>query len=301
VIPFQPLLARDLADQTTIAQALAPASPADPQPGTGQASAKADQDPDEPKPASKDQVAATTPPSVGSDREDLEPLIEMQQRTLRRTQLLKLKAEAELTRVEKEQPKDAEKKVLEPSSGKNDPAAAGAAAPKPIDPKELKAGYQKAIGLAPRAVEQMERALKLLKAKDSPAAYPRAEEARKILEEIQKSQPKEVQQDQKQQQDDKKNDDKQKQDQKDQQKDDQQKKDQQKKDEKQKEEEKKKQEDSKNSGEQKQEQKQQEPQVSRDRIEEALRKVRERQQEKRDRDRAMKVRAFGRAPVEKDW
>jgi Ca-activated chloride channel family protein len=41
--------------------------------------------------------------------------------------------------------------------------------------------------------------------------------------------------------------------------------------------------------------------VSRDQIEEALRKVRERQQEKRERDRKMKARVFGRAPVEKDW
>ncbi len=55
------------------------------------------------------------------------------------------------------------------------------------------------------------------------------------------------------------------------------------------------------SDEQKQDQKQPQPQVSRDRIEEALRKVRERQQEKRERDRKMKARVFGRVPVEKDW
>ena len=39
----------------------------------------------------------------------------------------------------------------------------------------------------------------------------------------------------------------------------------------------------------------------RDQIEEALRKVRERQQEKRERDRKMNARVFGRVPVEKDW
>ena len=43
------------------------------------------------------------------------------------------------------------------------------------------------------------------------------------------------------------------------------------------------------------------PQMSSDRIEEALRKVRERQQEKRDRDRQLKMQAIGRTPVDKDW
>ncbi len=36
-------------------------------------------------------------------------------------------------------------------------------------------------------------------------------------------------------------------------------------------------------------------------MESVLRKVRERQQEKRERDRMIKARAFGRVPVEKDW
>ena len=119
-------------------------------------------------------------------------------------------------------------KSADPSAGKNDPQDAGAAKPKPVDPKQIKAGYQKAIELAPRAVEQMERAVKSLKQKDPQAAYPPAEEARKILEEIQKAQPRQDQQDQKQQDQNKKNDDQQKQDQKDQQKKDEQKKDQQK-------------------------------------------------------------------------
>ena len=82
---------------------------------------------------------------------------------------------------------------------KNDPPDAGGAQSKPVDPKEMKAGYQKAIELAPKAVEQMERAVKSLKQKDPPAAYPPAEEARKILEEIQKAQPKQDQQDRRQQ------------------------------------------------------------------------------------------------------
>ena len=41
--------------------------------------------------------------------------------------------------------------------------------------------------------------------------------------------------------------------------------------------------------------------MSPDRIEDALRKVRERQQEKRERDREMRARIIGRTPVEKDW
>ena len=160
---------------------------------------------------------------------DLEPLTELEQRTLRRTQLLKLKAEAELLRLEKNPPTNPEKKTHEPSPAPNGPTP-GAPQPKPVDPKELKAGYQKAIELAPKAADQMDRAVKALKQKDAKAAYPPAEEARKILEEIQKAQPKQDQQDQKQQQEDQKKNDQQKQDQKDQKNDDQQKKDQQKND-----------------------------------------------------------------------
>ncbi len=229
---------------------------------------------------------------------------------MRRTQLLKLKAEAELTRMEKAPPPTAEPKGQGAGGGKNDPQAAGPAQAKPVDPKAIKAGYQKAIELAPRATDQMEHVVKSLKQKDAQSAYPPAEQARKILEEIQKAQPKDKEKDQKQQdQEKKKNEDqekkdKQKEQQKDQQKKDQQKKeeekkDQEKKDEQKKDAEKKKQEETSKSDEQKAEQKQQ--QVSPDRIEEALRKVRERQQEKRERDKLTKARVFGTIPVEKDW
>src|SRR5262249_7884099 len=119
-----------------------------------------------------------------------------------------------------------------PATKQGQPPDASATAPKPVDPKEVRAGYQKAIELGPKAVEQMERVLKSLKQKEPQAAYPPAEEARKILEEIQKAQPKQDQQDQKKQEQDKKNEnqDQKKQDQKDQQNRDEQKKDQQKKD-----------------------------------------------------------------------
>ena len=306
VIPFRALLARDLADQTMIAQSLAPAPPTDLKSESGK---KADDE-------KASQSAGTGPASLGSESEDLAPLAELQERTQRRTQLLKLKAEAELARMENSPPPEAAEKKPEPSSGKDEPKDAQSAKPKPVDPKLVKAGYQKAIELSPRAVEQMDRAAKSLKQKDRPNAYPPAEAARKILEDIQKAQPKEDQQDQKKQEQDKKNEDQQKKDQEqkdqpkkdDQQKKDQQKKDQQKKDQEEKkpdepkkEQEQKKPGESKKSDEQKKEQQQPEPQVSRDRIEEALRKVRERQQEKRERDRKMKVRVLGRVPVEKDW
>jgi hypothetical protein len=257
---------------------------------------------DESNPASKGRSASTGHAALATERDDLAPLSEIQQRTLRRTQLLKLKAEAELARVEKSPPPDAGQKRRDPTSGKEEPRDTGPSKQQPVDPKQLRAGYQKAIELAPRAVEQMERAVKLLKQKDPQTAYPPAEKARKILEEILKAQPRQDQQDQ-----NKKNEDQQKKDQKDQQKNHQQKKDQQKdageKQDQQKkdQDEQKKQQEPNQPDQKQQDQKQPQPQVSRDRIEEALRQVRERQQDKRERDRRMKARVFGRLPVEKDW
>ncbi len=315
VIPFHPLLARDLADQTTTAQSLAPAPAALSKSESDEAARPKDPPRDDTAPAPKAQSQAAASPSLGAEREDLGPLTERQERTLRRTRLLKIKAEAELQQLEKSQAAGAETPGHGASpSGKAEPPGAGPGQPKPVDPKQIKAGYEKAIELAPQAVEQMDQAVKALNRKAPQAAYPPAERARALLEEIHKAQPKNDEQDKKQQEQNKKNEDQQKKDQqkdlqKDQQKKDQEKKDQQKdqqkkdeqKDQEKKDQEKKQQDDSKKSDEQKQQQKQQEPQVSRDRIEEALRKVRERQQEKRERDRMMKARYFGRAPVEKDW
>jgi Ca-activated chloride channel homolog len=313
VIPFHPLLAHDLADQTMIAKSLAPVPPTDAKSETNEPSGKSDQ---QNKPAPKSPPANTGQTALATEREDLAPLTEIQERTLRRTQLLKLKAEAELARPDPPQSPAGQQKGQAPPSGKDDPNDADAAKSKPVDPKQIKAGYQKAIELAPKAVEQMERAVKSLKQKDPQTAYPPAEEARKILEEIQKAQPNDDKQDQNKnndeqkkqdQKDQQKNDQQKKDDQekKDQQKKDQEKKDQEKKDQEKKDQEQKKQEEPNKSDEQKQKQDQKkeqpQPQVSRDRIEEALRKVRERQQEKRERDRVMKARMIGRAPVEKDW
>lgn len=278
VIPFHPLLARDLADQTTVAQTLAPASATD----------------------EKAPAPTAGPRAVGTASEELAPTTRLQERTHRRTQLLKLKAEAEQERLEKAPPPAA-------------PAPRDKAAPAPQpDPAQLKAGYQKAIELAPRAVAQMELALKALKQTDRQGASAPAEEARKILEEIQKAQPKNEPPDQKKQEP-KKDKDQQKQESKDQQKNeskkDQSKKDEQKKDEPKKDESRK-QEPKKDQSKKEESKKEQnsgksdapkKEQASRDEIESVLRKVRERQQEKRERDRVMRVRAYGRVPVEKDW
>jgi Ca-activated chloride channel family protein len=306
VIPFHALLARDLADQTKIAQSLAPVAD-DSKSATDKPADDKGRRRDEAKPVSKSSPASTANSAITTAREDLAPISEIQERTLRRTQLLKLKAEAELARLERTPPGDDGQKGQNPVSPKKEPHDAGPAKPKPVDPKELKAGYQKAIELAPRAVEQMERTVNSLKRNDAQAAYPPAEEARKILDELQKAQPRQDQRDQKQQDQNKKNDDQQNQEQKqqDQAKNDQNKKDQKPNNENPKQEEQKqnkKQQEPNDENPKQEEQKQKpQPQVSRDRIEEALRKVRERQQEKRERDRVMKARAFGRLPVEKDW
>jgi len=57
---------------------------------------------------------------LATESEDLARLTEIQQRTLRRTQLLKLKAEAELARLEKPPPPATELKGHDPSSGQAD-------------------------------------------------------------------------------------------------------------------------------------------------------------------------------------
>ncbi len=196
VIPFSALLARDLADQTQIARTLEPAAASDSKREEDKPADETSTDSDDTKSAAPDESSRDVHQALSSESEDLFPLAEQQERTSRRTQLLKLKAEAELERLEKSPPSAA----TQPPEDDSEPADddAGKAHPKPIDPEQLKAGFQKAIDLAPQAVEQMERAAKSLKQKDRESAYPPAEEARKILEEIQKAQPKQEQPEQKQ-------------------------------------------------------------------------------------------------------
>lgn len=277
VVPFHPLLAKELAEQTTIARSLNPAKP-----GSGS-------DPD----LKPDETTATpADPPLEIAAEDLVKLAESQERTLKKSRLLAPKAEAELGRLESAPPA-----VSPNGADPNGPPAQPEGAQQP-DPEEVKAGYRKAIELAPQAVEQMEAAITALGQKDRPGAAQHTEEARRILEEIQGAQPKnkqDQQQQDKDKQDQQKDDQKQQQDQQDKQDKDQ------KSDGKQDKDKDKQPEDLKSQQPKENDPKQQPQQVSQDRIEDALRKVRERQQEKRDRDRKLKAQVLGRAPVDKDW
>lgn len=284
LIPFHPLLAKDLAEQTVIAKSLNPVSDNEQQLEQPNADnvAKPDQNELE-EPAKNPQPAAqkTTgsgPPRLEIDDANLSELAESQERTLKKTRLLAPKAEAELQRLENSPAPE-----IVGNGKPDDPTKA----PQPqVDPEQMKAGYRKAIELAPKAVEQMEAAANSLRQKDRPSAAQQAEAARKILEEIQQAQPRNEPQDKqdKQQNDDQKSQQENKPDEK--QKQDEQKSEDQKSDQQQ---------------DEKPQQQKPQPQVSHDRVEDALRKVRERQQEKRERDRKFKAQVFGRTPVDKDW
>jgi len=296
VVPFHPLLAKELNDQTAIARKLIPeaTSPAQNENAENQET-KTQEEASANVSAETTKVESpnsTTPKQLLEiNDEDFSTLTDSQSKTLRKARLLAPKAEAELSRVES-QPATPLETV--------DPNAPQPSSPQPpVDPEKVKEGLQKAIELAPRVVEAMESAIEQLKKKDSMSAGTHAEEARRILEEIQKAQPKNEDQN------------------KDQEKKDQQEKQDQKKDDKKQEDEKKPEEEKpkdkksddkksddekENKDEKKDPNKQPKPQqVSKDRIEEALRKVRERQQEKQERDRETRMKVIGRAPVDKDW
>jgi hypothetical protein len=352
VIPFHPLLAKELSDQTAIAEQLAPLnttpSPSNEEPESSASSLPEGFVPISPpadasekttetkKPAENTENSSTqagsAPFSPGAEFNDSEllRLLEQQSKTLRKSRLLAPKAQAELSRRETN-PAEAVSAAPVPEVTTDTDPASPTPAPQ-VDPEKIKLGLQKAVELSPKAAEAMEVAVDHLQRKDPKSAAASAEEARRILEEIQNAQPEQPQQDQdKQKQDKQKNDDQQKENQ---QNDDNKKSQDQKQDSKQKQNEKKqgedqqekknddqkKQSDQKKNEEQKRDQEKsgnksddsknksqasdsnsEQPQVSPDRIEEALRKVRERQQEKRERDREMRARIIGRTPVEKDW
>ncbi|MCY3024532.1 MAG: hypothetical protein NTW87_36620, partial [Planctomycetota bacterium] len=286
VVPFHALLGRDLQDQTAITHTLKPDS--------GEEEQKAGEGNKEKKP--DDKTAAGTPPpgtagQTGSGTqapaqapapvsdEDVGELAELQEKTAHRTELLKAKADAELKQVEQMPQPPAQPN---PPPGPKDPKTDDSKQPQgpaPVDPEKLKEGYRKAVELAPKAVEKMNSAAGKLRGKKTEAAYPDAEEARKILEEIAKAQPKNEQQKQQDKKDqEKKDQDKQKQDEQ-------------------------KKQDEKKEEEQKQEKQQEEQrQMTQDQINAVLRKVREREKEKHERDEKMKAMILGGTPgVEKDW
>ncbi len=309
VIPFHPLLAKELAEQTSIAKTLNPnARPdanSDMQPDEAKPDEVASLDTkphegptkalaDEPQAESNEKRTTPEPQELAVNDVDFVELTKVQEKTLRRARLLAPRAEIELEQLESQMTAANDASVVKPDDP--DPSVQASE----VDPEEMKAGFQKAIELAPKAVEHMEAATKHLKQKNRTSAAKDAEDARRILEEIQKAQPKnkndQQDQDQKEQEQNQK-DDQQQGSEKDKEKDEN--KDQQKPDEKQQEEnesESKKEED--NQG---QKDQQQQAKVSPDRIEEALRKVRERQEEKREKDREFKAQILGRLPVDKDW
>lgn len=253
--------------------------------------------------------------------------IREQERVLARTITLQPKAESMLA------------ELLSSNSTDDDKAERLEGQIAPEQKEEIERFLKKAIELSPKAVTEIRSAIESLNQNDGAESLVHAREARRILEEIQKEQPKEEnqQQDKQQQQDqDSSSDQEQSQDkdseQQDQQKDNKDRdssseadnrKDSDKKEGEQKEakdsEKEPESDKDKKSGDDAEKNKDKEKsdgndkksaseqsakddkKPSQDRIAEALRKVREREAEKRDRDRQRRLKAYGQLSVEKDW
>ncbi|MCY2984507.1 MAG: hypothetical protein NTY15_12860 [Planctomycetota bacterium] len=305
VVPFQPLLSKELSEQIQIAKQLTPdlASDARKDEAATEDSSKTNGEKSEAVEESGQQ-----PQSLVVDEKDWTALLERQELALRKTRLLGPKAESELAQFESQPKPEA---AVPNDATSSDPVGVGDASTgsqSKVDPEAIRAGYKKAIELAPKAAEEMESAVKQLGNRNREQAANHAEEARRILQEIQDAQPKNPQQDQKDQdKQQEKNEPQEKEDgekkseekekEKQDSKDEQEKRDE--KDQDKKEGKKSGEEDKKEKG--KKDEQRQESKVSQNRIEEALRRVREREQEKRERDRELKARVMGRAPVDKDW
>lgn len=330
VIPFRPLLIKELAEQTGIVKSLLPEStPAledksnNIEPIENELAKNTDgrskvEDPKNEKetiekPSEDETDRSQAIPKAASKLivltdEQAKQLAEQQAKVLQKAKLLSPKAEAELEREEKRPPPtDADSPSTDAASSsvdsKSNPTnAKDSTTPESDDSDKLKAGLKKAIELAPKAVDAMEEALKSLKKRDNFTAGSHAEEARRILDEILKAQPKN-EQDKNNQQDQKneKQEDDKNQSQSES-KQDQQKQDDQQKEPESKEENKTQDKQEEKKDEQSNEAKQPKPQqIAQDKMEEALRKVRERQEEKRDRDREMRMRMIVPGKVDKDW
>ena len=272
IVSFHPLLAKELSDQTSLVR------------GIGTTSVDESQNRVE-QPDKRDEVDPTPSQGLTMDEPDWIHLQESQEKSLRKARLLAPKAEAELSQLENQPQPDNTSQEKDPTlpidPSQKEPQQEQI---KKVDPEEIKAGLRKAIELAPKAVVEMESASKQIRRNDRVQASIHAEEARRILQEIQDSQPKNPQQDQQDQpKDDQKNEDQKDKDEKKDKSDDQ-----------------KEQEDQKKPD-NKEQQKPKLNQVSKDRMEDALRKVREREQEKHERDRELRARILGRTPVDKDW
>jgi Ca-activated chloride channel homolog len=329
VIPFRPLLAKELDDQTKIATALRPAPETDTadEPNsdkllTDKSTSDESQSKDEPSRLDK---------TLRSENE-MGSLASSQQKIFRKAKLLGPKAAAELEALKNQ----ASSPKVDPADT-NDAQAADDSTKQSspdspqVDPELIKTGLQKAIELAPEAVQAMQAAVKKLIANDTKEAAALAEQARRILQEIQDAQPpnqdkkdshdqEKSQEQDKQNQQDEQNQEKQSdsKDQKsppkdpsenqpgkqpenkkpDQKEPDQKEPDQKEPDQKEPDDKSAEQEQSSQS----KDSKSQKPQsMSKDRIEDTLRRVRERQQEKRERDRTQRARVIGPATVDRDW
>jgi Ca-activated chloride channel homolog len=202
VIPFRPLLDRELQEQTSMARMLSSGEEA----GSAEESAfeNSNEDTTQLPPASASESAASPTPALPSPAspspaspsqspvaqdpatlqiadEDFEKLRESQDRILRKARLLKPKAEAELS--------DLENQTAEQSQPSAVPVSPDQEVVTPEDTEKQKEGLRRAIELAPRAVDEMQLATESLQSRDREKSFLHAEEARRILEEIQKSQP----------------------------------------------------------------------------------------------------------------
>ena len=303
--PFGVTLQRDFDEQTKIVGTL--------DPNAIEVEKKAD---------SKEAPTAKEKPEL--NKEQIEELAEFQSDVRRRTEALTYKAEKELTMLEKNAPpadggatkEKKEKEWLTLEDVEREEAqkkkALSAQPPKdakpedadaPPDPAAIKKGLEKAIELAPKAAEKMNLAAGQLNKQERDAALPDAVEARRILKEILDAQPKQKKKDQKQ--DDKKEQQKKDQEQGKQEqnkdKQDQKKKDDEKKqdEEQQKKDQEKKDQGKQQSGKQGQEKQQS---MSKEQAEELLRKVQEREMQRRKVKADEKQAIYGRLRgVEKDW
>jgi hypothetical protein len=275
------LLERDLATQTSIAHTLEPETAEEEEAKKEESGQKKTEEKEAAK-KTEEKSLATIQNAKSKIQNELpdeqtSELAEEQEHTGRRTDLLKLKAEAELKRMEQVPQPQASPAQPQPVPPAPQPGPAArqdgdkklAQPGAPPSPDQIKDGLRKAVELAPKAVEKMNAAAGSLRSKKPDAAYPDAEEARKILDEIAKAQPKQENKDQKKDEDKKD-----------------QKKDEQKKDE--------------NKQDEKKDQ--QKEQMNADKIEAAFRQVREREKQKHEREKEMKaILLQGDRSVEKDW
>lgn len=293
VSPFSLTLQKSLQEQTSMAGELKPAE-----------SAENDQ----------------TTPDNPLDQVDLPPIdrrwIHLQERTMLRAKTLAPKAQAALAELLKAESPVPTESPLQSGSGEQIGAQEQASTTEETNRQDAIDGMQKAIELAPQAVVEMQSAQESASRNELLQAWKHADEARRILEEIASSQPKPPQQEEKQD-DQKKQNDKNNQENRDNENQGQQNNDQEKPDKQkptQEDQNDKKQDGQSNSDKPDQEQPdvKDEPRENPDstsdarpptpdRITEAIRKVREREAQKRERDRQVREIFSGQWSVEKDW